>query len=221
MVNCVCGITLCLTSIFAVGSTIETASLAPEIILSFFKDLEGPTPTVVTTFLSAAIFIRVVTAFCILFNTLEFLCYGTIFLEMHRHHKRHTNLCLSNKPKLANMKKKQNTITAVGQFVSWVVEMVIFGLLQYILVSAKENIYHQTMWIFYSVLMPSINYLTFPLVQAIASKDLREHVFNVECCTQSCFCTSCITRGSGQNVQGAAPGNIQLQVMQNGHALQV
>ena len=203
---------------FAVGSTVETAILAPDIILSFFKDLKPPTPTEGINFLAAAIFVRVVTAFCVLFNVLEFLFYVIIFLETYRHHKRHVSLCLSNKPKLANMRKKQNTISAVAQFISWVVEMLIFGLLQYILLANKQNF---LAWIFFAVLMPSINYLIFPLVQAISSKDLRDHVFNLECCTESCYCAKCITTDTEQDDQGAAPGAIQLQVMQNGHALHV
>ena len=204
---------------FAICTTIETAALAPEIILSFFKDLAAPTPTVGISFLSSAVMVRVVTAFCILFNVLEFLCYVIIFHEMYQHHQRHITLCFLNKPKLANMKKRKNTITACGHFVSWVVEMIIFGLLQYILLANKQNL---LAWIFFTVLMPSINYLIFPSVQVIASKELREHLFNLECCAESCLCDICRScDNTEQNDQGVGPGDVELQVTQNGHALHV
>ena len=220
LVNGMCGFTFCTSLVFALGSTFETASLAPGIIMSFFKDLTPiglKDPTARSNFLSAAIFVRIVTIFCIFFNVLELLLYIIIFLEMYRHHKNHVRLCLANKPKLAKMKKRRNAVSAVGNFVSWAVEMLIFGLLQYILLA---NQLHFLGWIIFTVLMPSINFLIFPLVQILSSKDLRDHVFNVEFYTECC-CSCTNSSDAEQQGQGAGPENIELQVMNNGHAVQV
>ena len=114
--------------IFATGFIAESATLFPEMNLTFFMDLRPTLPQMLIKFLSSAIYCKVVTGICLLFNVLEFFCYVIIFFEMYKHHKRHTRLCLSDKPKLANLKRRQNTITAVGHFASWVVEFLILGL---------------------------------------------------------------------------------------------
>ena len=202
MVNCVRGITIWLSLMFGVGFTVETVILAPEIILAFFKDLKPTPPATRIIWQQAAISVKVASACCLIFNVLEFFCYVIIFFEMYKHHKRHVRLCLSNKPKLANLKKRQNTITAVGHFASWVVEILIFGLLQYILTANQETLPFFT-WIFLRVYMPSINYLVFPTVQSLASKDLRAHVFNLEFCSESCVCAKCMSKDDGGNVPAA------------------
>ena len=218
MVNFVCSFTFCLSLMFAVGFTAEAATLAPEIILTFLKELRPTQPTVRIRFLSAAICIKVASGTCLIFNVLELFCYVIIFFEMYKHHKRHVRLCLSNKPKIANLQRRQNTITAVGHFASWVVEFLILGMFQNFL-SANHGSVPFFCWIFLRFFMPSINYLVFPTVQSIASKDLRAHVFNLECCSsEGCFCVNCIAMYGEQNVPAAAQENIQLHALQNGHA---
>ena len=222
MVTYACAFTLSLSVIFAVWFTVETTIIAPEILLTFFKFLCQNPPSVRIRYLSATICAKVAGGTFLLLNVMEFFCYVVIFLEIHRHHKRHVRLCLSNKPKLAKLKSRQNTITAVGHFTSWAVEILLFGLLQNILTANQESILlHLWSWIIICVFMPSINYFVFPTVQLIASKDLRSHALNLECCIDCCLCLECINIEEEQNFQGVAQGNIQqfqLQVLQNGHA---
>ena len=116
-------------------------------------------------------------AACMAFNLMEFMCFVVIFLEMHKHHKRHVSLCLSNKPKIARQKRRRNVITTAGHFASWLVEMVIFGVIQSRIMVHRERIGPLARWIFV-LFLPSINYTIFPLVQALTSEDLREHIFN-------------------------------------------
>ena len=138
---------------------------------------------------------------------------------MYKHHKRHTRLCLSNKPKLANQKKRQNSITTVGHFTSWVVEIFIFGVIGH-LIKANKVTFPSGEWLFLCVFMPSINYFVFPAVQAITSQELRNHVFSVQCSKKSCLCLNCNIKLSVQNDDGAAGvGEIELNVIQNGNAL--
>ena len=138
---------------------------------------------------------------------------------MHKHHKRHTRLCLSNKPKLANQKKRQNSITTVGHFTSWVVEILIFGVFGHLIKTGKVT-FPSGEWLFICVFLPSINYFVFPAVQAITSQDLRNHVFSVQCCKESCLRLSCNVKlcvRKGDTFAGVE--DIELNVIQNGIAL--
>ena len=57
-----------------------------------------------------AIFDKVaVTSFLVL-NLLELVCHVFIIWELHRHHKRHVALCLSNRPERASKKARNLTI---------------------------------------------------------------------------------------------------------------
>ena len=210
--NFVCGITFSLSLIFSVGNVVEIAIIAPELAVTSY--LEPPPQDD----WSDAYFSKFASLTCLIFNVVELICFVIIFLEMYRHHKSQVHLCLSNKPKIANLQRRQNTITAVGHFASWVVEFLILGMFQNFL-SANHGSVPFFCWIFLRFFMPSINYLVFPTVQSIASKDLRAHVFNLECCSsEGCFCVNCIAMYGEQNVPAAAQENIQLHALQNGHA---
>ena len=208
LINGICCLTFSLSLIFGVGHSVETAIKAPEVV--FFRDLRPP-PNGGS--LSSAIFTRIAFTSCLFFNVMEFIFYVIIFSDMYKHHKQHVRLCLSNKPKLANTKKRQNTITTVGHFASWVVEVLIFGVIQYVLALNKDTI-PLCYWIFLRVLIPSINYVVFPFVQAMTSQDLRNHVFSLEYCKEMCAHVNCKLKSNG----GAAGAEeVELQVMQNGH----
>ena len=79
-----------------------------------------------------------------------------------QHHERHVRLCLSNKPKLARSKKRRNVITAVGHFTSWITEIGLFGLLDALFIAVKGG---HTLGFAFILLVPSINYVIFPVVQ--------------------------------------------------------
>ena len=212
MVNLVCGITFLLSLAVGIGISVETVMISPIVMLSFFKNLQ-PTPMTDAEasmrFQETALFTRSVTVTCILFNLIEFICYVVIFVEMYFHHKKHVNLCLANKPRTANKKKRQNTITTVGHFASWATEILIFGAIGNTL-AANQDKFPCFNWIFLVVSMPSINYVIFPCVQAFASPDLREHIFNFEWCREVSLCEN-----SEEVEQG---GQIELQVLNNGNA---
>ena len=124
-------------------------------------------------------FDKIVIVICMVFNVIEFICFNVIFLEMYKHHKRHVAMCLSNRPNAARRKKKRNVITAVGHFASWLVEILIFGIVGYVISAHKDKL-GVTHWLF-MVLVPSVNYSVFPLVQTLTSQDLRHHVFSPKC----------------------------------------
>ena len=145
-------------------------------------------------------FDKIVIVICLVFNVIEFICFNVIFLEMYKHHKRHVAMCLSNRPNVARRKKKRNVITAVGHFASWLVEVIIFGIVGYVISAHKEKL-GLTHWIF-MVLVPSVNYSIFPLVQTLTSQDLRNHVFSMKCaCCKSV---------------GHAPEELELRVVPRG-----
>ena len=222
LVISVCALTFIISLLFAIGLTVEIAIICPEITLKL--SLRAASPTMRDKLLSSVVFIRIASLSILFLNLLEFFCYVIIFFEMYKHHKRHVKLCLSNKPKLANLKRRQNNITAVGHFSSWITEILIFAFLQYILLVNKESnpIFGV---LFLRVFTPSINYLVFPTVQTMASKNLRSHVFSLGCCNEGCLCVECIKIENEleheQNVPPVAQNNIQqfqLEVLQNGHA---
>jgi len=176
-----------LSFLFAVGSNIEITIIDPEIIIIFFKEARFVDSKVITNFFSKEIFNNFIGTSCLLFNVAEFICFIVIFVEMCKQHKSHVKLCLLNKPKLAKMKKRRNTISAVGHFVSWSVEVLMFAFGMYIREASKETSNLNVWNLFYfRLLVPSINYVVFPTVQALTSKDLRNHVFNFACCKEAC-----------------------------------
>ena len=185
LVNGVCCLTLTLSLLFSMGQTVEAIFVAPQVIKSFFEDLQPPAATIRRKFMSTIVFSKVAFTSCIVLNVVEFICYVIIFWDMYKHHKRHAELCLSNKPEEERKKKIENTVTAVGHFASWVSEMLIFGLIQFVLFYAN-NIYRENMplpfWLFCVVLLPSVNFVTFPSIQAITSPKLRYHVFDLKFC---------------------------------------
>ena len=212
LVKLVCRITFLLSLAVGIGISVETVIISPIIMFNFFKNLQPSAMSDAAAsirFQKESLFTRSVTATCILFNLIEFICYVIIFVEMYNHHKRHVNLCLANKPKTANKKKKQNTITTVGHFTSWAVEILIFGIIGNTL-AANQDKFPCFNWIFLVVSMPSINYVIFPSVQALASPDLREHIFNFEWCREISICES--------NDEVEEGGQIELQVLHNGNA---
>lgn len=200
MIQVVCLLTFTISLALAVGYTTESAILAPEMILTVFKDLKPNPPSVRIQYLSGAVCLKIASLAFLIFNVLEFLCYMIIFFEMYRHHKRHVRLCLTNKPKLAKLKKSRNTVTAVGHFISWAAEILIFGLLQFTLSANQESLpleFEFVTWIILRVFRHSINYSVFPMVQCITSKDLRAFVFNFDHISESCSCVKCST-GDGE-----------------------
>ena len=138
---------------------------------------------------------------------------------MYYHRKRHSRLCLSNKPKLANQRKRRNSVTTVGHFTSWVVEILIFGVLGHLIKTNKVT-FPSGEWLFLCVFMPSVNYFVFPAVQAITSEELRKHVFRIQYCKECCLCVNCNLKLCVRNDDvDVGAEEIELSVIQNGNAL--
>ena len=150
---------------------------------------------------------------CIIFNVMEFICHVILFVEMRKQHKRHVKLCLQNKPKLAKLKKRRNTISAIGHFTSWLAEMLISGVLQYIIVgSGKAAEFGQFyLWLF----LPSINFVIFPAVQALTSDDLRGHVFGLDFLPELCSNIHCKFKMGSNDVESEDAHDIELQALGN------
>ena len=207
MVKLTCGLTFSLSLMLAIGITVEIAVVAPEIILNTFRN-HKPIPN---RYLSTSIFCRASSSFCLLANVGEFICYVIIFVIMYKQHKRHVRLCLSQKPKLAQKKKRRNTVTAVGHFTSWTIEILIFGFLIYIGVAHKSTSAFSAWacWLL-GFFAASINYVIFPSVQAMTSEDLRDHVFSVDRCKDMFSFINCKFKRNEQDVDGPGEG-IELQ----------
>ena len=126
LVNYVCGITFALSFFFGAGHTIEMALTAPEILVNR-KQMRPLPHSIKTRFVKAAFFNKIAFLACLLLNVLEFICYMILFYEKSKHHRRHSELCLSKKPQIANKMRRENTISTAGHFVSWVSEIRIFG----------------------------------------------------------------------------------------------
>ena len=203
LVNFVCGITFSLSLIFSVGNVVEIAIIAPELAVTSY--LEPPPQDD----WSDAYFTKFASLTCLIFNVVELICFVIIFLEMYRHHKSQVHLCLSNKPNIAK-RKRQSTITAAGHFASWVIEMMVFGVVAYVVQSVNRDEIPMSCWIFIRVLIPSVNYVLFPAVQAISSHDLRAHVFNIECCKKICPFVKCGPRNGNNDVENAVAEEIEL-----------
>ena len=165
-------------------------------LINFGKMRPQP-ESIKTQIMESALFNKFAFLTCLILNLLEFICLIILFHEMFRHHKRHVDLCWSKKPDLANKKRRENTITSVGHSVSWLAEILIFGVIQYVLAQRKDTIYN----FFFGMLLPSINYVVFPSVQAMTSKELRAHVFNLHLCKESCLLVKCKSKNDENNLE--------------------
>ena len=148
-----------------------------------------------TKFVKAALFNKFAFLACLFLNVFEFICFMILFYEKFKHHKRHVDLCLSTKPELANEKRRENTITTAGHFVSWLLEILIFGVIQCVLCNREDTIYN----FFFGQLIQSMNYVVFPSVQAMTSQELRGHVFNLKFCKESSLCVKWKSRNEDNN----------------------
>ena len=136
-------------------------------------------------------------------NLAEVLLFVIIIYELL---KLHLNRVRLGMPRHA----KKNVITATGHFLSWVIEFLLFGVLNMI-AHASEDALDLSVWIFF-MLFPSMNYAIFPTIQTLTSPDLRHHVFG----QMSCTCCKC--RRGGQSVDAAAE-EIELNVLSNGNVV--
>ena len=162
------------------------------VFYSYFKDQK----TEIVEF--EAIVDSIMVKSCIVSNLVELVLFVIIICELVKLHLRRVRM---NMP---NTQVSKNAITAFGHFISWTVELLLFGISNYIIMEHKE-VLDQTHWIIF-MLLPSLNYI-FPTVQILTSPDLRHDVFGFMCCSFS-KCKCC-----GGGVREAAPDNPDNVVM--------
>ena len=206
---------LMLSVILGFGGSIESFVSDPQLMIcvTLGYKLVGSN---VDSLKEETIFFKIFAIACIIFNVMEFMCHFILFLETRKQHKRHVQLCLQNKPKLAKLKKRRNTISAIGHFTSWFAELLIFGLIHYVaIVSSKDT----EMGEFYlRLFMPSINFVVFPAVQALTSQDLRAHVFSLDFLGEICSNLYRKFKPESNNVGGGDAHDIELQSLGNNNA---
>ena len=218
LVKCTSRMTCFLSLLFAVALYVEVAILAPEIIEWLFNEDKFIEVGVITKYLSESYFQFFTGYSCLVFNAAEFLCYIILLVEMYKHHLRHKKLCLQNESKLAKLKKRRNAVTTLGHFTSWSVEIIIFGFAQYMLVTSIDTT-NFNIWIliYFQLLVPCINYVIFPTVQALTSEDLRDNAFNIAWFKDIFLCISDHLNENGNNVGGEISQGIELHLLENGN----
>ena len=206
-----------LTLLFAVANYFETLVMAPEIIGCFFNESEFIDLKVAIYKFSSESYVQSITCYiCLVFNVAEFLCYIILLVELFKLKSRQKN---SVSRKQQKMKNRRNAVTTLGHFTSWSVEIIIFGFAQYFLVTSRETIgFNIWTLIYFQLFVPCINYVIFPTVQALTSKDLREHVFNLAWFKDMVFlCIPGQLNNNGNNVGGEVSQGIELQLLDNGN----
>ena len=71
--------------------------------------------------------------------------------------------------------------------------------------------------IYFQLLVPCINYVIFPTVQALTSEDLRDNAFNIAWFKDIFLCISDHLNENGNNVGGEISQGIELHLLENGN----
>ena len=215
LVDCTALGMLMLSVIPGFGGSIESFASDPQFMICFTLGYKL-FPSKFDAYKEDAIFFKIFAIGCIIFNVMEFICHFILFLEMRKQHKRHVQLCLQNKPKLAKLKKRRNTISAIGHFTSWFAELLIFGLIHYVATASSKDTMLGEFYL--RLFMPSINFVVFPAVQALTSHDLRGHVFCLDFLGEICCNIYCKFKPESNNVEGGDAHDIELQSLGNNNA---
>ena len=152
-------------------------------------------------------------------NALELLFFVILIFELFKHQRMHDIICSSSNSNATRVQVRRNAVTALGHFISWLVEGIVFGTCYFLLNSEIGLLLlGRNSWIFV-LLLPSINYAVFPSAQVFTSPELRNYVFGppyfraLNFPTISCECQTCIS-----NEEGAVQGMEMINVQQNGYA---
>ena len=121
--------------------------------------------------------------------------------------------------KRQKMKNRRNAVTTLGHFTSWGVEVIIFGFAQYFLVTSREtSSFNIWTLIYFQLFVPCINYVIFPTVQVLTSKDLRDHVFNLAWFKDIFLRIPCQLKINENNGGSEISQGIELKLLENGNA---
>ena len=155
---------------------------------------------------------NVITHACVITNLIELIFFLVIIHELLKHQNRISNLISQN---AAARGGRRNAITAMGHFISWLLECLVFGVCQFLVESlnASSTTLGNYEWTFI-MLIPSINYFVFPTAQVFTSPELRSHTFSTKCC--ECYACTCADGDLEGEDPPPAPGAIQMQPVVNG-----
>ena len=162
-------------------------------------------------------FDNVISRACGISNLVELIFFLVIIRELLKHQNRISNFIA---PSAATRGGRRNAITAMGHFISWLLECLVFGVCQSLVQSLNTS--NTTLgnydWVFV-MLIPSINYFVFPTAQVFTSPELRSNTFSTECFNcYACTCADGDLEGEGPL---PTPGAIQMQHVVNGGILHI
>ena len=153
-----------------------------------------------------AVFDNIMITSCLIANVAEFFLFSIILYELFKQYRVRVRL------NARRTQGRKNAVTGLGHFISWMVELFLFGISQYIIVEHKA-VLGMTHWVIF-MLLPSMNYI-FPTVQLLTSPDLRHYAFGFMCCAH-CTCRSCKRDGDEDDAAGndikmnVVPGSTQV-----------
>ena len=219
LMKCTSGMTCFLTILFAVANYVDTFKMAPGIIEWIFNESKFvEVEKFMTDYLSKSYVQFIISYSCLVINVAELICFTILLVELYKRHSRQKELCLQKEVKLARLKNKRNAVTTLGHFTSWSVEIIIFGFAHYFLEISKEiTTFNIWIIIYFALLVPCINYVIFPTVQALTSKDLRDHVFNLAWIKDIFLCIPCQQKINENNGGSEISQGIELQLLENGN----
>ncbi len=85
-------------------------------------------------------------------------------------------------------RQRQNAISAVGHFISWLTELGVNLFAVFIVFLVKESEYNENLEALFSFFYPCVNLVVFPFVQVLGSDLLREEAKNILACWSGlCF----------------------------------
>ena len=215
LVDCTALGMLMLSVIPGFGGSIESFVSDPQFMICFTLGYKL-SASKFDAYKQDTIFLKISAVTFSIFNIVEFICHLILFIQTRIQHKKHVQLCLQNKPKLAKLKKQKNTISSIGHFTSWLAEMLIFGSLHYIIRASGKTAESGEFYL--RLLIPSINFVVFPAVQALTSHELRGHVFSLDFLREICFNIHCKFKSESNNVEVGDVQDIELQSLGNNNA---
>ena len=172
---------------------------SPPSTQSFFESLTPKMP--------APSYSKKITALCVLTsNMIEFIFYVVILWELLKNNRTLSRICNSTTTNSSILRERTriNSITALGHFLSWAIEVTLFFVVNGIIAQRRENsdTIGVASWMMV-MLIPSINFCIIPMTQILTSPELRSHVFSsitFECIICPCGNATAVEEGFELNV---------------------
>ena len=194
-----------LTVCMVVEKTVYLPASQP-VTKSFYKSLSWETQRAIPGYVQYITSITVV-----IFNLVEFIFHVIIIWELLRHQKTLQSMCNSStiNPTMARRRVRKNSITALGHFISWAIEIILLLFVQILV--ARQRVEQNSMslasWMLMN-LIPSINYCILPMAQVSTSPVLRSHMLSSISC--ECVVSSCCDEATSEVEEG-----IELAIIHN------